>query len=492
MTNKKLQKAISFLVAFALLLSGISGVAFPIVKADTSRDIYNAAKTYIDLNQNEVTLEGLLTAVKVVNSEVTLSASDFYIKHAVPGVKDVMADGSENEYPLNIEGSDGAVAAIFEYDGNRYPFVYAFEHEVETIEINEVAVVGKSSGFSYGGSANGGKNVVGYTGTADKIVFPEGYQGTMAVAAVNNVKVVIYNNGVPFFGNAFKGSPSLKAVQINNGDTAFKLASKTNVWSTETKASGMFSECPELKYFKLPNTIANEGTHYWFNMFPNGFLKDCPKLENVVMAKTATGCPFSSYGYQVFYGTAIRDVVLPTSPAAISIKEDAFGGTTVAKGTRNIHEYTDEMTFVRAVALAAAAVNTLDINENEATIINAAKSAITGSADSESFKNGLNFSFKEDASETKITKIVEISNGTDKFEVSISASLVLSDLDAAFDIAKNFVAEKGNEITAQELLDVVKGIVPEVTLDAENDFYIKHAIPGVKDVMADGSENKYL
>ena len=120
MTNKKLQKAISFLVAFALLLSGISGVAFPIVKADTSRDIYNAAKTYIDLNQNEVTLEGLLTAVKVVNSEVTLSASDFYIKHAVPGVKDVMADGSTNEYPLNIEGSDGAVAAVFVVNGERH------------------------------------------------------------------------------------------------------------------------------------------------------------------------------------------------------------------------------------------------------------------------------------------------------------------------------------------------------------------------------------
>ena len=113
MFTKKAKKAICLLVVLALILSGISGIAFPIVKADTNIDIFDAAKTYIALNQNEVTLEGLLTSVQKVKSDVTLSASDFYIKHAVPGVKDVMADGSTNTYPLNIDGSDGAVAAIF-------------------------------------------------------------------------------------------------------------------------------------------------------------------------------------------------------------------------------------------------------------------------------------------------------------------------------------------------------------------------------------------
>ena len=133
MLTKKLRKAISLIVAFALLLTGISGVTFPIVKADAVVDIFDAARAYVALNQNEVTLEGILTAVQKVKSDVTLSANDFYIKHAVPGVNDVMADGSENKYPLNIAGSDGAVVAVFVYNGNRYPFVYAFKHKTETI-----------------------------------------------------------------------------------------------------------------------------------------------------------------------------------------------------------------------------------------------------------------------------------------------------------------------------------------------------------------------
>ena len=44
---------------------------------------------------------------------------------------DVMADGSVNQYPLNITGSDGAVSAIFTYNGQRYPFVYTVDRKDE-------------------------------------------------------------------------------------------------------------------------------------------------------------------------------------------------------------------------------------------------------------------------------------------------------------------------------------------------------------------------
>ncbi len=572
---KNIKKLLSFILALAVILTSFAGINMFSVSAASVDDIKTAAGAYVKANENAVTAEGLLAAVQAVDSSITLdTANDFYIKHAVPGVKDVMANGSTNEYPLNIEGSDGAVAAVFGFNGERVGFTCAFAHEVETIEINEVAIVGQSSGFSYGGSANSGKNVTAYTGTADKIVFPAGYKGTMAVAAVNNVKVVIYNNGVSFFGGAFKGSPSLKAVQIDNGDTALQLASTTNVWSTVTKATGMFSACPELKYFKLPNNITNNGDHYWTNLFPNDFLKDCPKLENVVMPTTSVGSRFTSYGYQVFYGTAIRDVVLPSNPAAITIKENAFGGSKIENGTRNIHQYADDMTNIRAVALAMAEVN--ELLRTDATgeqIVAGAKSAITGAHNAADVAEMINITTEGEVNnDLYVGTSIRIAAGSDTFiyekgENKALASLntnialdqvfnpatanytaiVVDDITAVevnavavdgavvgtitgnttLTVGKNvitipvtttegvsvnytitvlkygslpeavkkaaeaYVKANENAVTADGLLAAVQAVDSSITLDTANDFYIKHAVDGVKDVMANGNENKY-
>ena len=109
-----MKKLLSYILALAVILTSFAGINMFSVSAATVDDIFTVAEEYVKANENAVTADGLLAAVQAVDANVTLDvANDFYIKHAVPGVKDVMADGSTNEYPLNIEGSDGAVAAIF-------------------------------------------------------------------------------------------------------------------------------------------------------------------------------------------------------------------------------------------------------------------------------------------------------------------------------------------------------------------------------------------
>lgn len=459
MFNKRSQKVISFLVAFALVLTGILGVAFPVVKADAAMvtDIFEAAKAYVVLNQNEVTFEGLLTAVRKVKSEVTLSANDFYIKHAVPGVKDVMADGSTNEYPLNIEGSDGAVAAIFGYNGARFGFTCAFAHEVEIIKINEVAVVGTSNGFTY--DENG--NVTAYTGAADKIVIPENYSGTILefadLTTVQSVKVVIINNTATTMlaNEAFMNWDGLVAVQIADQNTKEFFEQ----WNDDNgKNARIFSNCDSLKYVKLPTEAKYDG---WATLYlPFGCFENSGKLENVNLPKI-THTTSHPLGWHTFYGTAIREYVVPQYATNDDVNK-AFDAPSFGGGTRNIHYYADSMNFVRAAALAAAAVNKLSINETEETIISTAKSAITGSSDSESFRNSLKYIVAESLvdSDSVMSTTVILSNGADNMTLSLEKSKGLSSLNTDYGIEPVFNPSILNYTVS------VAAFVDKVTVDA--------------------------
>ena len=578
-----MKKILSFILTLAVILTSFAGINMFSVSAATVDDIFTAAEEYVKTNENAVTADGLLAAVQAVDSSVTLdTTNDFYIKYAVPGVKDVMADGSTNEYPLNIEGSDGAVAAIFGYNGARYGFTCGFAHEVETIEINEVAVVGESAGFTYsenqtftesGVSYTYEKLVTGYSGTADKIVIPEGFKGTFSGTTYNSsqpirygsVEVLIVNNTEPLYKNGFEGWSSLKAVQFaeRTPEDDWILYSNPNAGTGR-----VFCHCHELKYVKLPSVVLRP----WEDalILPQMMFCQCWKLENLNLP-TSTSTKSAGLGWRTFDGTIVKEFNLPqyyTYSSGNCVFNNSSYGSLATYGKQKVNLYTDDMTFVRAAALATAAVNKLSINETEETIISTAKSAITGTANSESFKDSLNFSFEEKATDTEVTKILGISNGNDQFSLSISGSYTLSDLsvtdyrispkfdssvleytlsvpystdwiaieaipvqgatvgeitgnmnlslgnntviipvtsvnskavnytitvfreevnpiDEAFDKAKNFVAKKGNAITAQELLEKVREIVPEATLDIENDFYVKHAVNGVKDNTTD-------
>ena len=514
------------------------------------------AKNLVAKKGNAITAQELLEAVQEIVPEATLDEeNDFYVKHATNGVKDNTTD-----YPLNIEGSDGAVAAIFGYNGKRYGFTASFAHKTEVIEITQTAVVGQSSGFTY--DAKG--NVTAYTGTADKIVFPTGYTGTMTNLSnktfVNNVKVLIYNNGVAFLGGAFSNWDSLVAVQIDNGDNALQLASSVN----NQRETHMFSGCDNLKYFKFPKNIMNN--YYWNVMFPNSFFEGCSKLETVIMATEATSGQYTSYGYRAFYGTSVRDLVMPKYKQAVSDNQECFGASTITNGTRNIHHYTDAMTFVRAAALAASGLSSTDSSMEKDDLINSAKKAIKGSADSGTFADKVDYKYKKTSLDAATVKQIILSYLGDTLPISVTDSKGLIYLEvegyslepvfdatvlnysltvpykvsevnvkavavdgatvgaisgndnlcvgentvtvpvtttkekivtyiitinrelppdedylSVTDAARTYVIGYKNNVTPEGLLAAVRNVVPTVTLDIENDFYIKHAVNGVKD-----------
>ena len=398
--------------------------------SETYNKIYDAARKYILSKKNSVDYEDLLSAVQKVLPGVTLDEkNDFYIKHAVNGVKDNTTD-----YPLDIKGSDGAVAAIFEYDGVRYGISVPFAHTVETIEINETAVVGESAGFTY--DLYGG--VTGYTGTADKIVFPEGYDGTMYEAkdlsSLKNVKVLIYNNDTALVSKAFANWDGLIAVQMNSKGN-FNLASSAN----NKREEKMFNSCDKLKYFKFPDITVN--SYYWNAMFPNEFLSGCVNLETIIMPTATKSGQYLMYGYHTFYGTSAREFVLPSCTSSnISKVGDAIGNTALTDGTINIHENTEHMTFIRAAALAAAAVNELDIDNTYEDAVTASRLAVKGSSDASTFAKGLMFDEEETWSKTESSASgkLSVSNKEDTVIISYSAGIALRSLDVEYPLTPEF------------------------------------------------------
>ena len=564
-------KICSIILAVAVMIAGTVTATFTVSAETTADAIIAAAKAYVLEKQNNVKPADLLAAVQKVDASVTLdTAKDFFIKHAVPGVTD---NDTTSGYKLDIPGSDGAVAAVFELGGERIGFTAAFAHEKEVIEISEVAVVGTSEGFEFDG-----KNVIGYTGTADKIIFPKGYYGTMTElsdkTSVNNVEVVVidtddpnnnYSTCVRMKENAFKGWSGLKAVQFganvhprllfNNQQEPYKTSYDTNV-------PYIFADCANLKYAKLPKKLY--GAKY---ILPIGLFENCKALENVILPTEGDCMPMAT---RAFAYTSVWDFFFTPVIKNTTNQSNAFyGGKCRAESTGQVITYETAMTFCRAAALAAAKANELSakVSLEQATVETDILAAVTGSSDVDTFKASLSGSWNDSWVETEdgINAVYTLTYGTDSIPVTVTSASknlkalsvkgyeltpefdanvneyslvvpngttsleVIAEAESGVDIAVSgnealntgintitvtvsvegetvseykitvvvrnesavvedikqkaaaYVSEKKNELTPAELLAKIKESYPEITLDTENDFFIKHAVPGVID-----------
>lgn len=333
---KKLNGFLACILSAAIIFSSFSFLNDIHTSAESSFDwdkVKAIATNYVQTQQNKVTAEGLLAAVKTYNSQITLDKNnDFYIRHAINGAKDNATD-----YPLDIKGSDGAVSAIFEYNGTRYGFTCGFSHSVEIINVTKTAIVGTSEGFTYDTSGN----VTGYTGDADKIVFPAGYNGTMLpvsdFTSINNVKVVIIDNTKTtlLVKQGFYNWDGLVAVQIS-GDASHYFF--TQYGSGDANNEKIFAECDNLKYVKLPAETKAAGWNTGY--LPYKCFENSVKLETVILPKLVhTGAPFNHpIPYRTFMKTAVREFVFPEH--AGSEASEAFASPTFGEGTRNKHYYT--------------------------------------------------------------------------------------------------------------------------------------------------------
>ena len=463
MKKALITKIFSGMLTFALLLSCSVIPTFALDSNGT--DIIEAAKAYVTEQQNNVTPAGLLEAVQKVNAGVTMDAeNDFFIKHAVPGVKD---DDTKSGYPLNIPGSDGAVAAVFTLGNEKIGFTAAFAHETETIHIGSYAIAGDdrfADDFTYIEGDDGIRYVTNYTGTADKLILPPWTNVTMAekdkqtIDAFKNIKVVYIDTTAVWNPErytrlqkeAFSGWKNLRAVQfgVNAHDGI--------LFDWEKYGDGMipdiFKGCPNLKYVRLPEET-NAGD--WLYAIPSGLFTNCSLLENVNMPRNKQPC----YGIaaDAFEGTAVRDIFCKENA---SVNRKWFTNPYFSSGVGNVYNYDDDMTFCRAAALAAA-------KANEGAGLDEIKAAVSGAHNAAAL----------------LAQIEIIDNGTElAFTLgSVTFPIAVNYAGGVFAAAKAYVTEQQNNVTPAGLLEAVQKVNAGVTMDAEKDFFIKHAVPGVKD-----------
>ena len=581
---RKHRKILGAVSAMAVLLSCMTAVLPLGAMAATEDDIHDAAKAYVEANQNETTKEGLLEAVRAVEPQATIKADeDFYIKYAVPGVTD---DDTESGYPLNILGSDGAVAVRFTVGEQTIDFVTAFAHEKEVLAIENVAVAGESEQLVYEESTG---NVIGYTEGAviDKIVFPKSYTGTMgkvnftAYPDMAKVKVVIFEDD----RNAQNQKHYLPTDAFDaNWTSLVALVYNPLIDYTWQPAlighmpNNAVHDCPNLKYMRLPlawNSDESAGTS---KNIPGGIFSNLPKLEN-------TNVPVGVwYLGKNFNNTNVREFIAGAqsrggwkafeNPTACFKNDEGTGPS-----GRNITLHNTVPTDTQIIALAAAALNEqMNLGKDKEAILADAKAALVAGAwsagsqtalqavtltadddwssgdavDSGTFRitagetamvynlvrakalTALNVGydmtpgFSPDTMEyavtvpnnveqlninyvaaagaeatitgnegfevgTENTVVIEVKTAENKtvtytLKVTRSEDPFLIETNQVYVAAKAYVEANQNETTKEGLLEAVRAVEPQATIKADEDFYIKYAVPGVTD---DDTESGY-
>ena len=395
-------------------------------KSALPTDARAAAEAYVQSAKNTVKADELLAAVNTVLGTATLESEDFFVKHAVDGVYD---NDSESGYPLSIKGSDGSVSAVFTYNGKRYAFNSTFSHENELINIDNYAVIGDPQYDEYFEYDENG-NVTAVNGKFDKLIFPEGYAGTMkqclgdSLINADTVKVLIINNKASLLNNAFRDWQELRAVQFL--DEPFLFSTNCN------QIGFQFQNCYKLKYVKLPSEMKDLG---WGTLLAGTAFFNCLSLENINMPNFPTARYMAG---NAFAYTNIRDVFL-TKNILGGINDTSFKTLPSQNGEFTLTYYTDNMTFARAAALIGAAA--FDIkNPTESGIIAAAKAAVTGSHDSAEYVSGLDFKWVESGSDVYTLRgTLYISDGTDDVGINIECAKTLTDLTVdGYDITPAF------------------------------------------------------
>ena len=191
--------------------------------------------------------------------------------------------------------------------------------------------LGETEGILYDVSADGTyAEVIGYEGTATKIVIADTYNGL----PVKNIyegaffpndtitSVILPNSVVSIGGQAFRGCNNLTSMIIGNnvvsiGEKAFNGCSRLTTIvipdSVTSIGNEAFDSCDNLTNVVIGNSVTSIGNEafYW-----------CRNLKNVVIPNSVI-----SIGYSAFFGCSnLTSVVIPDS--VISIGYTAFEGCT--------------------------------------------------------------------------------------------------------------------------------------------------------------------
>lgn len=451
-----------FMALFISVILIITMTVVPLsVNASSDKIAETVKKTfesYVLQNGNEVTLEGMKTAIeKAVGSEkkVTVREKNFYIKYAVDGVVD---EDANPETRIDIAGSDGAVSAIIKVETKTYGLTASIKHKVENLGELTVANLGDYDGPD-------GTRIINWIGNSDpnkkyKVVLPKNtsHINTNGITfegenADNIVALVIlgHQNKYGYEPPRYGKFNNLRAVVMADTITDFPV-------------EYAFSECRQLKYAHLSERLSSS--------IPIAMFKNCVSLENVNIPSGIKRI----IDIEAFYGTALREIIYPD----ITILRDAFAAPAFKVGKRNLIVTGSDMSYPQMAAYSCAAVSQMKYS-GETTkddIENVAKSVWTN----KNFNVDWLSQWDSDVSDGVIGGTLHLSKGLGlSYDIDFIGYLYDQELYAAVD---KYVSEKGNGVTAENLLESVRSQLSECKADIElsqYDFYIKHAINGVVD-----------
>lgn len=435
---KNLSTRLLSTVLVLLVLLGSMSVCFASAEGELSAadEVKKYAAEYVQANKNDVTPWGLLEYVKEKTGDtgITLDYSgstddrnrgqldgnapadanyatgleqDFFIKHAVQGMaENVTGDVSDKDIPVAIAGTDGGVGAVFRnVDGSGVVYFAAgFDAEADeviTVDAAKTAIMGVNhEALGITTDANG--NVTGIPATGvEKLVFPEGYAGTMTDLSsggknevANEVKIVVLGNLGTLKSYSLSCWSSLQAVLVGpKVDGRYLFGS-----GREDMCKYAFANSKKLKYVSL-QADSIWGIYYSVPYFSDYNFYGCSSLSNINFPAFASWAN-THFGMMTMYGTAVRDVFAPQY--AYDYKDGkSFNGSALTTGTRNVVFYGNPMTAVRAAAQAAAKANTLWRTEglNEVQLVNV-KGAVSGSSDAATFVSNMELTWDVLESET--------------------------------------------------------------------------------------------
>ena len=280
--------------------------------AEIITGIEKAFKTYVDNKGNNAEPGALLSYINksIAPAKVEYDTDGFFIRHAVDGVYDENDDG----YPIEIKGHDGSVAITLKVYNNNGALVsyYGGLNSIPHIEENlgslsydiysyEDAVMGDSE-FQI----DSDENIVGYTGSAEKIIIPNDFEGKIAfttnsVTNKDKIKAVVIGGSntaemkLNIDNSSFSGWDSLRAVELPRS-----ICGRIGQFA--------FAGNPNLKYVDTPASIGgSNGSGY--GSFENEAFRDCSVLENINSNNSNGRMTTGQLWTGIYQGTAIRDYI---------------------------------------------------------------------------------------------------------------------------------------------------------------------------------------
>ena len=434
MTMKR-TKVISFILCLSLLVGSLACAFVSVSAKGLSEELQAAFSAYVAQVGNDFDPTEMTEQVSA-KAGVSATLSEYFITHAVDGVYD-----ENNEYPLSIPGHDGRVAAVLSVGDASYAVTASIPHEEENLGSLKTDVYAADSTV-FTTDENG--NITDYTGSAEKIVIPATFAGTISLkeaAGKNGVKVVWIGGdtatmAVTLGSECFAKWPSLRAMVL-----PYVIRGGSVGWRA------VFNN-PQLKYVRLPLAVQNSTGGY--STLGDGAFMSNPVLEN---AASKTGdMPSTRYQSSVFAGTAIRDYVLPEWMQ--DANQNAWNSPAYKKGVQTIlygprvgatTNYTPSLvtkrntaTFTRALTLAAEKAEAL-------------RAGFTGEATAENIKTQIESAYTALTTAGGITVTADW-NGTFAADAAgnVTGTLTLSDGTASADIAVSYRPQAGLSALAAE------------------------------------------